>query len=118
MLYSKYMDSGPGFLQGTLIFTGVCAGSMALAFVFVALCSRDNRMRGKSYKESPEARKKRQLHRYNNRYFDQLNEAREKLKDTPVSEKELAKLRDQCFEEETPVGIIRMCYNAENKSFE
>lgn len=112
------MDSGPGFIQGALILTGVCTGSLALAFVFVALCTRDKRMSLRSLRDSPEAVERRRLRKYNQRYFDQLQEAQKACEGNPPSEAKLAEIKDQWFEEKTPLGDVRMRYNASKESFE
>ena len=112
------MDSSPGFIQGAFILSGVCAGSLALAFVFVALCSRDKRMALQSYKDCPERAKQRKLKRYHARYFDELKAAQEACEDNDIAEDVLENLKDLCIEEETPVGLVRMKYNTDKESFE
>ena len=113
------MDSTPGFIQGGLILTGVCAGSLALAFVFVALCSRERRVALRNNDaDSRERRRRRKLRRYQARYFDELKAAHEECGEDDITEETLAGLKDLCIEEDTPVGVVRMHYNAEKESFE
>jgi len=89
-----------------------------LAFVFVALCTRDKRMALRSFKDSPEAIERRRLRKYNQRYFDQLQEAQKAYEGNALSEAELTELGNQWFEEKTPLGNVRMRYNSSKESFE
>ena len=75
------MDSGPGFIQGAFILTGVCAGSLALTFVFMAFCTRDRRMATRTLRDTPEMALRRKTRRYEGRYFDELTAALEQVGD-------------------------------------
>ena len=112
------MDSGPGFIQGAFILTGVCAGSLALTFAFIALCTRDRRMATRTLRDSPEMALRRKTRRYEARYFDELAAAMEVADGEQLPEDSLAALDGVSIEEETPLGMVRMEYNRENAVFE
>lgn len=112
------MDTGPGFVQGGFILMGVCAGSLALTFVFMALCTRDRRMAVRALRDCPEATLRRKIREYESRYFDELAAAMDLTEGGSLPEEKLESLAGVSIEEETPVGLIRMEYNARTESFE
>lgn len=112
------MDSGPGFIQGAATLVVVGVGSVALAFVFVALCARDRGGPAQRRSESAHEEERRKQRDYEARYFDELTAAAEAVKGEELSVEQIAGLAGRSIEEETPAGLVRMEYNSNNESFE
>ena len=112
------MHSGPGFIQGAATLVVVGVGSVALAFVFVALCSRDRGGRARRRSESAHEEERRKQRDYEARYFDELTAAAEAAKGEELSAEQIEGLAGCSIEEETPVGLVRMEYDSKKESFE
>ena len=112
------MTSDPGVFIMAATGVACCAAGCILACALIAQFTREKPRRRETQVERDARELRSKVRAYEANYFDELAAAKQKKNGEDLTEEATKGLAAAAIEEETPVGLVRMEYDPERRTFD